>query len=456
MHIIPARNETILWLSGAVAAGKIGSQELVERCLSQIDRWEDRVRAWVSIDRDGARRQAEQLDAQFRAGRVRGRLHGIPIGIKDIIDLAGQPTACGSALLARHVAAADATLVTRLRDAGAVILGKTVTTTFASFDPPITRNPWNLDRTPGGSSSGSAAAVATGMCVAAIGSQTGGSITRPASFCGVAGCKPSYGRVSVRGVAALAPSMDHPGPIARCVADLAILLDAIVGPDDGDPTALRETAPRTLEAVLETPTSEPSIGLLRGMFESQVHPAMRGAMEQVQNTLRSAGANIAEVSLPTDFESVIANHRVIMAAEAAATHRKLFEQERAQYPPKIRGLIDEGNAIGATDYISARQHQARLAAAMQVCFESTDALLTPATIGPAPDTSTTGDPAFNSPWSYTGFPTISIPVMLDSNGLPLAIQLIGHPAGEARLFQVAAWCERVLSGDGIVDSRISG
>ena len=234
MQLVPDEMDTIAGAAKALCAGEVTSLALVERCLARIDACESRIKAWVSVDRDGAR-NARKCSMTREPDAGVAPLHGIPLGIKDIIDMAGLPTGAGSRQMAQNVAARDATLVRKLRDAGAVFLGKTVTTQFACFDPPPTRNPWNIDRTPGGSSSGSAAAVATGMCLAAIGSQTGGSITRPATYCGVSGCKPSYGRVSLAGIVPLAPSFDHPGPIARRVSDLALLLNVIAGHDPDDP-----------------------------------------------------------------------------------------------------------------------------------------------------------------------------------------------------------------------------
>src|SRR5262245_33716350 len=215
---------TITDAAGFTRRGELTPSDLLEQCLARIDRYEDRVGAWVYLDRDGAREQAARLTAELKQNNYRGPLHGIPIGVKDIFDVFDMPTGCGSKRWANSYARRDATVVERLRQAGAVIMGKTVTTAFASFDPPVTRNPWNLDRTPGGSSSGSAAAVACGMCLGALASQTGGSITRPASYCGVYSLKPTYGRVSVDGVLPLAPSLDHIGVMANCVRDLAILL----------------------------------------------------------------------------------------------------------------------------------------------------------------------------------------------------------------------------------------
>ncbi|MCI0704838.1 MAG: amidase, partial [Planctomycetia bacterium] len=224
--------QTITEAAEFIRKGELSPSELLEQCLGRIDKYESRVKAWVHLDRQGAREQAERLTAELKRGESRGPLHGIPVGVKDIIDVFDMPTGCGSKLWANSYARRDATCVERLRQAGAVIMGKTVTTAYASFDPPVTRNPWNLERTPGGSSSGSAAAVACGMCLGALASQTGGSITRPASYCGVYSLKPTYGRVSVDGVLPLAPSMDHVGVMANCVRDLAILFQAIAGPDE--------------------------------------------------------------------------------------------------------------------------------------------------------------------------------------------------------------------------------
>src|SRR5437588_6861174 len=232
--------------SAALRLGRISPVDLLDTCLERIDRYEPRVHAWVFVDWDSARAEAERADAELRRGLWRGPLHGIPLGIKDIFDVFDWPTAAGSRLWAKSMARRDATVVQRLRQAGAVLLGKTVTTQWASFDPPVTVNPWHPSRTPGGSSSGSAAAVACGMCLGALGSQTGGSITRPASYCGVAGCKPTYGRVSGAGVVPLAGSMDHPGPMARTARDLAVILQAIAGPDPRDPSCADRPVPDLL------------------------------------------------------------------------------------------------------------------------------------------------------------------------------------------------------------------
>jgi aspartyl-tRNA(Asn)/glutamyl-tRNA(Gln) amidotransferase subunit A len=433
----------------------------VESCLARIEELEPLVRAWVIVDRAGARDQARRLDAELAAGNWRGPLHGIPIGIKDLVDVAGFVTAAGSPLLADNVAARDATLVARLRQAGAVILGKTVTTQFASFDPPATRNPWNFERTPGGSSSGSAAAVACGMCLGAIGSQTGGSITRPASYCGVAGCKPTYGRVSTAGVMPLAPSMDHPGPIGRSVHDLAILLDAIAGPDARDPLCSAQPYARVAEQCVATlhvadeaanhaerrgAIERPlRLGVLGGLFSDLAHESARESLMVAIDMLRSCGAAVSEVALPASFADVLRSHRVIMSVEAAAEHEPQFRRYPKEYLPKIRGLVEEGLRAAAPDYVRAKRHQQVLSRDILTCFRGVDVLVTPAALGPAPDTSTTGDPALNSPWSFTGLPTVSFPIGLATDGLPVGIQLVGRSFGELDLMLGALWCQQTLN-----------
>jgi aspartyl-tRNA(Asn)/glutamyl-tRNA(Gln) amidotransferase subunit A len=435
---------TIRAAAAAIRAGRTTPVDLLDACLTNIDRYEGRVHAWVFVDRDGARAEAERLTDEAKRGQVRGPLHGIPIGIKDIFDVSGWPTTAGSKLWENSIARKDATVVERLRQAGAVFLGKTVTTQYASFDPPVTRNPWNLDRTPGGSSSGSAAALACGMCLGALGSQTGGSITRPAAYCGVAGIKPTYGRVSCAGVVPLAYSMDHPGPIARCVYDLAILLRAIAGPDVNDPTCSQRPVPDYL-ARLNAGRLFPRLGIVRGLFLERAEKSVQEMMDQTAQTLSQRGAKLVGLALPAGFSEVVTRHRTVMAVEAAAFHRSRLVQHPEDYGPNITALLHEGLSCSAPDYADCKEHQRQLTQQMDSFLREVDALLVPATTGPAPDAATTGDLAFNAPWSYVGFPTVSIPSAWTPDGLPLAIQLVGVPWSEAELLAVAAWCEETLS-----------
>lgn len=438
MNLIPAERETIVGVSAALRAGETSCADVLESCIANIDRWEPHVHAWVHLDLDRAMMQARQLDAEISEGRIRGPLHGIPIGIKDIIDVEGMPTGCGSRLWKDRIAGQDARVVAELREAGAVILGKTVTTAYAWIDPPITRNPWNLERTPGGSSSGSAAAVATGMCLGAIGTQTGGSIIRPAAFCGVAGIKPNYQWCCCEsGVLPFAPSLDHVGPIARSVEDLALIF-RILHPDD------------------EAEGSEPPrIGLLGESFWNRAEPCMRTAFDGAVKTLEDAGAKLVPAGEHFDFNRIIQSHRTIMAAEAAANHRDRLNRYPDDYPPQIQSLIEEGSRIPAIEYVRAKQlhdngrdlegtEMRNEYSGLFRLLEEVDLIATPATLGPAPDISTTGHPAFNSPWSFFGFPAVTFPIGLSPEGLPLGIQLIGSDGAGIELLASAAWCERTI------------
>ena len=425
--------ECISSLLAAMKSGKLTSTGLVERCLARIETADRDLRAWVSVDASGARAAAARADDELARGVVPGVLHGIPIGIKDIVDVAGTVTGAGSPLRMKSESPAerDAVLVTALRRAGAIIIGKTVTTQFACFDPPPTQNPWAAERTPGGSSSGSSAAVAAGMVPGAIGSQTGGSLTRPAAYCGVCGMKPTFQTVSLDGVVPVASSLDHPGPIAQTVGDLRIMLQALTG------TARVESAVLTMSRL--------NLGRLRGFFEDRVDPEMRDAMDATINRFASAGATIIDIDVPREFSEVLVHHRRIMATEAAAWHRERFREHRDDYGPCVASLIEDGLRTSFDDYSASKAHQQALTTAIAAQFRhSIDALLTPAATGPAPDAATTGDPCMNSPWSYTGLPTVSFPIGLSSDRLPLAIQLVGPQQHDWRLLDVAEVCERLL------------
>jgi Asp-tRNA(Asn)/Glu-tRNA(Gln) amidotransferase A subunit family amidase len=432
---------TIQEAAEAIRGRRVTPLDLVEQCLAAIERWEKHVHAWVFVDAEYARSEATRLDAELEKGYSRGPLHGIPVGVKDIYDVFDWPTAAGSKLWASSIARQDAPIVAALRKAGAILLGKTVTTQYASFDPPVTKNPWNLSHTPGGSSSGSAAAVATGMCLAALGSQTGGSITRPASYCGVAGFKPSYGLLPLDGIVPLAHSMDHPGPIARDAMDLAIMLRGMM-----DGHAHHYHANYVEKAALVS--SRPRLGRIRQLFEEQADETVRDMMEEVTHRFRKEGADVEEIALPAGFSEVIPRHRIVMAVEGAQYHEARLRRHPEDYGPCIRQLLEEGLSCPAAEFARTREHQAELTRSMRQLLCGDLVLVCPATTGPAPDAGTTGNPAFNSPWSYTGLPTISIPTGYFVDGLPLALQLAAGPHREDILFSVAAWCEKRMEATG--------
>jgi Asp-tRNA(Asn)/Glu-tRNA(Gln) amidotransferase A subunit family amidase len=444
----PDGPRTITAAAELIRRGDLTPSELLEQCLARIDRYELRVKAWVVVDRDGAREQAARLTAELKAGTNRGPLHGIPVGIKDIIDVFDLPTGCGSKLWANSVARQDATCVSRLRQAGAVIVGKTVTTAFAFLDPPPTRNPWNLERTPGGSSSGSAAAVACGMCLGALGTQTGGSLTRPASFCGVYSLKPTHGRVSTGGVLPFAPSLDHIGFMANCVRDLVILFHAAAGPDPQLRFTLsgNATVPDCLAAI-DGRSVEFHSALLTGLFDDLPTSEMRTLFDRAVRRGESKDFVGDYVVPPPAFSQVHAAHRIIMAVEAAAFHGARLARRPDDYPPQITKLIEDGLQSPGVAYRLARVMRDDLENELQKMLNGIRVIVTPATTSLPPDPDTTGNPAMNAPWSFTGQPTVSVPVGWSPEGLPFAAQLVGTTMLEDDLLAAAAWYERAFKFD---------
>jgi aspartyl-tRNA(Asn)/glutamyl-tRNA(Gln) amidotransferase subunit A len=414
---------------------------LVESCLSRISETEDTIHAWVTLDRESVLEESSLLAEEAKSVSFRGPLHGIPIGIKDIIFTEGLPTRGGSGFFKDHIPDYDATVVQRLKSAGAIILGKTVTTEFAGFDPAETRNPWNPKHTPGGSSSGTAASVASRMVPAALGSQTGGSISRPAAYCGVVGFKPTYGRVSLRGVFELAFSLDHIGPLTRTVSDAAVVGQVIAGYDPKDP----HSVDRPVDFTPVPQKSAPRIGLVHALFAEGAEEETRDITLDAVHRLENAGASIPAVRLPKSFKEVHKMHRIIMHAEGSAYHADRFGRKPKLFRPKLRGMIEEGLLLPAAAYVEAKKHQSIFRRDIQRAFKDADIIVTPATPAPAPHgLESTGDPLFNSPWSHSGLPTVVLPVGLSAAGLPVAIQLIGRAWDEATLLGIAQWCESVI------------
>ena len=447
-----------------IRAGELAAAELVEFCLERIDRYEPSLAAWEWVDRDGARREAARRDHQAQEGQLAGLLHGIPIGIKDIIDVAGWPTKAGSPTRADHVAAADASLVWRLRQAGAIILGKTVTTEFACFDPARTRNPWNADRTPGGSSSGSAAAVAAQMCLAAIGTQTGGSIIRPASYCGVCGFKPTLGEISLEGVVPVSSHLDHAGPIARTVRDTARVFFSLVAPEslkgmwdcrksesvlieeeDGPSDITAGSLDRLLFEHPESVEWRVDLQPLAGFFEDAASVGVRKCFQSAIDQIGKSQPIATPLPLPASFEKLHDQHRRIMAVDAAAYHRATFAKRSNDFGPNMTSLINAGLTESAVDYVEAVDCRLRLRDEMSELLGNNRMAVMPSTTTVAQSLKTTGDPAFNSPWSFAGLPAITIPSGLDDDGMPCGLQIVGPPNSELRLLRAGWLCEQALS-----------
>jgi Asp-tRNA(Asn)/Glu-tRNA(Gln) amidotransferase A subunit family amidase len=428
-----------------IHAGTLSPVDLLQACLARIDAVDPRIEAWVLCDRDAALRVARQREAEAREGRLVGPLHGVPVALKDIFDAAGLLTTAGAPAFAHRRAAVDATSVARLRAAGAIILGKVTTTAFAFLDPSPTRNPWNVAHTPGGSSSGPAAAVGARMVPLALGSQTVGSVLRPAGYCGVIGFKPTHGRISAAGVLVLSWSQDHVGIFARSVEDVALGLSVMAGPDPADPLSSPSLPDDYLAAVGLPPA--PRIGVLRELVDRASAPVATH-LTAVVRAFRDAGAQVTDVRLPDSFVRIHEASNTTVRAESAAYHAGLWAAHAARYPPKIREAIELGRSIPALDYLAAmevrrgfRRDMAPIAARFEALLSPTAATAAPAGLG------STGDPYFCAPWSAAGLPSFALPTAIDDAGLPLSVQLTGEAFGERRLCQAAAWCERVLAFD---------
>ncbi len=424
--------------------GQVSSTDLAQALLERIEAFEPALQAWVTVDREDVLSEARRRDEERAAGDIAGPLHGVPVGLKDIFYTEGMKTTACSPIYEDFVPDYDATCVAMLKEAGAIVLGKAVTTEFASGDPSRTRNPWNPAHTPGGSSSGSTAAVSVGMCSAALGSQTGGSTGRPAAYNGIVGLKPTYGRISCYGVVPLSWSLDTVGILTRSVEDAAVMLQAMAGYDSKDPGSYDAPVPDYL-AEMDSMSRAPRIGLIREFFFDHSSPEVREHTDGIARRLAEAGAEVVEIGLPDTFGSAHDCQRVVSSVEAATVHEPNFLERPDDYGPKIRASIEAGMQTPATRYAHAMRMRGRFRADLVEALQGVDAALTPATPEPAPkDLSTTGDPAFQSPWTSAGLPAIVIPSGVSESGLPLAVQLAGQPFQEGNLLGVARWCEDVL------------
>ncbi len=439
----------------AIRERSLSSVDLVERCLKKTDAHNGALRAWVEVDAEAALETARQCDDEAHHGNFRGPLHGVPIGVKDIIDVAGFPTRAGSPLRENGPPAeTDAPVVAALRRAGAIVLGKTVTVEFACFDPSPSRNPWNAAHTPGGSSSGSAVAVATGMVPAALGTQTGGSLVRPSAFCGIATCKPTFGQVCREGIVPVSYHFDHVGPMARCVADLRTLLELM--PTDWvfhPPECEAIPSETTTSAAFERP---PQIGLLQSYFLDIASPDVRRATLNAVERLRDAGATVKPFDLSPDdgpgldFARILPMHRKIMSVEVAAYHQKSFEKNPDAYGPLIGRLIEEGLRCRATEFEAALQSLRTYRRRMATLVDRFDLILVPSAHTTAPASlETTGTPEFQAPFSCAGLPLVSLPCAIGSDGLPISIQLVGRYHNDRRVLEWAQWVEGCLGFEAV-------
>jgi aspartyl-tRNA(Asn)/glutamyl-tRNA(Gln) amidotransferase subunit A len=418
--------------AAGIRNGTFSSTQYAQSLLAHMDRIEPRVQAFVTVDRDVVLAEAQRCDSEASSNRFRGPLHGVPIGIKDVYYTKGLRTTVGAAPFQNFVPDCDADVVTKLKQAGAIILGKTVTTVFVFLDPGPTRNPWNLEHTPGGSSSGSAAAVAARMCAGAIGSQTVGSVGRPAAYNGVVSLMPTQSRVSMKNAFPLSWPLDHAGIFGRSVSDVELQLKAIVN----SPIEASSAAKRPVR-----------IGVIRDFFYENATPEVRTLQDGFLHMLAATpGIHVDEVKLPAAFALQMPILRTILRADVAAIHEELYPTYPTAYGPILRQLIETGMLVSAEDYLHARRLRRHFQREMTRLFETFDVLLTPAAPGPAPaGIGATGSAVMNGPWSLADFPTMTLPFGLAANGLPLGIQLSGPPLAEAALMEAAAAIESVAA-----------
>ncbi len=439
----------------ALHEGKFTSVELVQECLDLIAKIEDKVGAWQYLDPDYALEQAQNADLARHEGKDVGPLNGIPVGIKDIFDTADMPTENGTVLHAGRQPTVDATVVSLLRRAGAVIMGKTVTAELAVYSPGKTTNPHDPHRTPGGSSSGSAAAIAADMVPLALGTQTNGSVVRPASFCGVYGYKPTHGLISRHGVLHQSYHLDQIGVFARSVEDTALLAEQLAVFDHWDPDLKPRSRPHLLATAMQDPPTPPRLAFIKS-------PVWHEASEDTQTAflqfIEKLGSCAVEVELADIFESAVQCHRTIMLSDLANSYARLYLNGKAKISAELCTLIEKGQKYLATDYISAVEQIPVFNDALKGIFDSYDAILTPAATGEAPiGLESTGSPIFCTIWTLCGVPAISLPLLAGQNRMPLGVQLTAARGCDGQLLRTARWlvqeCKEFKPGNRITGEQ---
>ncbi|HEY7550956.1 MAG TPA: amidase [Hyphomicrobiaceae bacterium] len=424
-----------------IASGELTSEDLAKACLARIDAIEPQVQAWAFLDREHALDQARAADVARREGRGVGPLHGVPVGVKDIIDTADLPTEHGSAIFNGRRPSQDAPCVTALRRAGGVVLGKTVTTELATNTPPPTRNPLNLAHTPGGSSSGSAAAVAAGMVPAAVGTQTGGSVIRPAAYCGVTGFKPTFGVIPRTGVLTQSATLDTIGVFGRSVEDAALLADALQAFDARDPASLSTSRPRLLATATEDFPLPPLLAFVKTSAWGQ---AERITHEAFGELVESLGAQVQEIDLDHTTEAGLAAARTIQDVELATNYGPLLDRAPELMSKGLAERVERGRRVRGVDYCAALALRERSYATVEEVCLSYGVILTPAAPGPAPkDLGSTGNPVFCAFWTYLGAPAVTLP-LLEADGMPMGVQLVARRGDDGRLLRAARWLMRHL------------
>lgn len=432
-----AFNLSALEAAEAIRSGQVSSEELVQSCLERIAEHDDTVQAWAHLDGDYALEQARASDQYRLSGAPIGVLHGVPVGVKDIFDTKDYPTEYGTPLYQGRKVSNDATAVALLRQAGAIVMGKTVTAEFAVLSPGKTTNPHDPGRTPGGSSSGSAAAVASYMVPLALGTQTNGSVTRPASFCGVVGYKPTFGMISRNRVLRTSRNLDTVGVFARTVDDAALAVQVMTGYDELDPDARHIIRPDLLSLARQEPPMAPRFAFVKSPAWDQADAATQEAFAELVEVL---GDRVEEVELAKVYDEVFQWHRLVMDVEIAKNLADDFARGGEQISAELRAINERGRAAHGVDYSLALDRQSLFALGLEEIFEDFDAILTPAAPGEAPQgLDSTGNPAFSTLWTFAGMPSITLPLLQGEAGLPLGVQLVTKKGDDGRLLRTANW-----------------
>lgn len=422
--------------------GQISSEELVKDCLARIDDVDGVVQAWAHIDAGYAIEQAKVSDKHRRSGAPLGALHGVPVGIKDVFDTFDYPTEYGSLMHLGRRVGADATAVARLREAGAIILGKTITAEYAVLSPGKTTNPHDPTRTPGGSSSGSAAAVAAGMVPLAIGTQTNGSIIRPASYCGVVGYKPTFGLVSRHRVLRASKNLDHVGVFAHTLEDTALMAETMIGFDSLDGDTSIKPRPNLREMCAAQPPMPPHFAFVKGPAWNECDKTTQEAFAELVSAL---GGHVEEVNLDGVYDEVFAWNSMVMYADIAKNYAKFYDKADGQMSESLMEIIENGRKVHAVDYTMALDRMEMFAIGFDSMMNEFDAIITPSATTEAPQgLGSTGNPACATLWSFTGMPAISLPLLEGPAGMPLGVQIVSRKHDDARLFRNGAWLVKYM------------
>ena len=439
---MPLSNLTAVNIVQSLKKGEFTCEELVKNYIDHINKYEKNIEAWEFFDETLILKQAKKLDQDHQSGKVHGDLHGVPVGIKDIFDTENMPTSDGTEIHKENPSWNDCTVVSKLKQAGAIIMGKTVTTELAYYSPGKTKNPHDPTRTPGGSSSGSAAAVASHMVPLAIGSQTNGSVIRPASYCGVVGYKPTKGLISRHLVLQISRALDQIGVFSNTLEDAALISEQLFGYDKQDPDTSLSAKPKLLDATKQKPPLEPIFAYIKLPFMDELDEDAKKGFEEIKDELKG---KIDEIELPEGFVDIPEWHKVIMESDMARSFSAEYTKSKHKLSNNIIEAIERGMKYTAVEYNNALSKIDAANIYFKQFFYDYDAILTPSASGEAPKgLKSTGNPIFCTIWTFCGMPCITLPLLQGKNGLPIGVQLVSSLFDDERLFRNASWLTKKI------------